>query len=123
MTYWIDIACILFVSVAMNHLGLIGEIEHVYGHRLKVVNCPKCAAFWLTTIYGLWMIHPFYGEITKVLAISFLNAWLAIWLELGMTYIDKIYLKLYGKIITTGNDNAPAADTDGGDPAGSVSEL
>lgn len=58
-----------------------------------------------------------------VLATSFLASYAAIWLELAEAYIDTLYLKLYEKIITTNNDDAPAADADSGRSAGTVSEL
>ena len=97
----LDIASIVFISVTMNHLGLIREIEHIYGYRLKVINCPKCLAFWLTTIYGLWGIHSFYGEFARLLAVSFLASYSAIWLELFEGFIDTLYQKLYDKIYPT----------------------
>ena len=117
---WIDIASIVFICVTMNHLGLIEEIEHIYGHRIKVLNCPKCATFWLTTAYGLWVIHPFYREIISVLAVYFLASYVALWVELLEGFIDTLYLKIYGKIYNT-SDNTSAADSDDGYPAGSVS--
>lgn len=57
-----------------------------------------------------------------VLATSFLASYAAIWLELAEAYIDKLYLKLYGKIITT-NDDTSATGSDSGYSAGTVSEL
>ena len=119
MIFLIDIACILFACVAANHLGLVSAIESVTDTKLSVVSCPKCLSFWATMLYGLTHIATT-GPIACI-AISFLNAWLAVWLELGMAYIDTIYLKLYEKVITTGNDDTPAADANGGDSAGSVS--
>ena len=121
MNYWIDIASIVFISVTMNHLGLIGEIEHIYGHRLKVVNCPKCLAFWLTTIYGLCGIQSFYGEFARLLAVSFLASYSAIWLELFEGFIDTLYNKVYEKIYRTTEDNEASADPDDGYSAGSMS--
>ena len=120
---WIDIASIVFICVTMNHLGLIEEIEHIYGHRIKVLNCPKCATFWLTTAYGLWVIHPFYDEIISVLAVSFLASYVALWVELLEGFIDTLYLKLYGKITSADNDNEATASADDGNSAGSVPKL
>lgn len=123
MNCWIDIACIVFVCVTMNHLGLIGEIEHIYGHRLKVVNCPKCATFWATLLYCLWGISSFYGDIILVLAISFLASYIAIWLELLEGIIDTLYNKVYEKIFATDGDVTDPASPEQGNPDGSVSEL
>lgn len=106
-----------------RHLGLIREIEHIYGHRLKVVDCPKCAAFWATLVYGLWAIRPFYGEYILILAISFLASYTALWLELIEGFIDVLYDKVYEKIYREPTDNAPAAGPDEADTAGSMPEL
>lgn len=118
---WIDIASIVFACTAANHLGLVSAIEEVIGRRLLIVNCCKCASFWGVLIYGCYDIAA-YGtsSIVTVLAISFLCAYLAIWLELLMGIVDYNYNKVYGKIYTTSAD-APASDADEGDSAGTVS--
>lgn len=120
---WIDIVSIVFVCVTMNHLGLMGKIEDVMGKHIPVLNCPKCASFWFTFAYFMgkmgFLVIP---KIPLVLAISFISAYAAIWLELLEGYIDTLYLKLYGKIYET-TDDTPASDPDGGHSAGSVSEL
>ena len=123
MMIWSDIACIVFLAVTINHLGLIGEIEHIYGHRLKVVNCPKCLSFWLTVVYGLWGMRLSYGACVRLIAVSLLCSYLAIWLELFEGYIDTLYNKVYEKIYQSATDNAPASGPDEADIAGSVSEL
>ena len=115
---WTDIACIVFVCVTANHLGLVSAVEDAIGHRLPVLNCPKCLTFWTTASYGALNVI---GALA-VLAISFLASYMAIWLELAEGYVDTLYMKLYGKIYIT-SDNAPAADTDNGDSAGSMPEL
>ena len=107
---WSDIACIVFVCVTMNHLGLIGEIEHIYGHRIKVLNCPKCAAFWATVIYGLWGTASFCGDAALVLAVSFLASYMAIWLELFEGFLDTFYQKLYDKIYSAAEDDTASAN-------------
>lgn len=120
---WFDIASIVFVCTTMNHLGLIGKFEEIMGFRVPILNCPKCASYWLTLAYGIgkmgFLIIP---QIPLVLAVSFLSAYMAIWLELLEGYIDTLYLKLYGKIYET-SDNATAADSERGDSDGSMPEL
>lgn len=120
---WVDIASIVFVCVTMNHLGLIGEIERVIGKRLIVLNCPKCASFWLTFAYGLWGIRFFYGEFPKVLAVSFLASYCAIWLELFEGFIDTIYLKIYEKIYRDSTNDTSASVGYEPDTDSTVSEL
>ena len=118
---WTDIACIVFSCVTANHLGLVSKIEEIYGESLPVVNCPKCFSFWSVMAYG--MVYCFSnGDISPimVLAISFLSAYFALWLELFMGYIDYLYSRIYDTIYGT-QDNTPAANPDEGNSAGSVS--
>jgi hypothetical protein len=116
---WGDIAGIVFTSVTMNHLGLIGKIEEVTEKEIPVLDCPKCASFWLTLIY---LVLTGEGVVT-VFAVSFLASYSALWLELLEAYIDSKYVRLYEKIIKTGNDDTAASDPDGGYSAGSVPDL
>ena len=113
---WIDIACIVFICVTVNHLGLVKAIEDAAQRELRIVNCPKCFTWWSVLAYTIITSR---STITS-LAISFLCSYLALWLELFEGFIDTIYLKVYEKIFTTTDDTAPA-DKDGGDSAGSVS--
>ena len=97
--YWTDIAAVVFFSTAANHLGLIGAVERAVRHRLPVVNCPKCLSFWGTFAYGvsgdgLAAAHP--SVLSRLLAISILCAYAAVWLELLMYAIDTLYNKIYG---------------------------
>ncbi len=106
-----DIASIMIVCVAANHMGLVSAIEDVVGFRLPIINCTKCSTFWLTLFYGVGIG----ADIIEVLAISFLSAWLALWVELGMGYIDTLYYKVYEKIYSGAEDNEASADTPCGD--------
>ena len=105
--HWIDIAGIMFVCTAANHIGPIPDIEAFLRRKLPVVGCIKCLTFWAVLVYELWRVG--FSDIPTVLAISFLSAWSAIWLDLFMGIIDKLYLKIYGKIYPTAN--TPDADT------------
>lgn len=115
----VDIACIIVVCVAANHLGLIAAIEQTIGREIPIVNCPKCFTFWTTLIYGI----DAHADLLPMLAISFLCAWLAIWLELGMGIIDYLYNKVYEKIFVSTADNTTASDPDKGYSADTVPEL
>lgn len=97
---WIDIACIVFVCVTANHLGLIKAVESVAKcHDLPIVSCPKCLTFWCTLAYDLWVVG--FSDIPLILAVSFLASYLAIWLELFEGYIDTLYDRFYEKIYPT----------------------
>lgn len=96
---WMDIAAIVFVCTAVNHLGLIAAIERVIRHRLPVVNCPKCLTCWSVFAYGIATV-PYVSPqiVARLLAISLLCSYLAIWLELLMYAIDTLYNRIYVKI-------------------------
>lgn len=106
---WRDIACIVFVCTAVNHLGLIKAIEDIIRKEIPVVNCPKCASFWATLTYLLLGTKGNLTEIPLWLAISFLCSYLAIWLELIMYAIDTLYNRIYGIIE---NNNKEECDED-----------
>ena len=110
---WSDIACIVFVAVTINHLGLIAAIEQVIGRGLPIVHCPKCLSFWLVMICGTFNVQSsmFNGQCSMVnvqcfislLALSLLSSYMAIWLELIEGFIDVLYHKIYEQIYSTTN--------------------
>ena len=53
---WRDIACIVFVCTAVNHLGLIETIEGIIKREIPVVNCPRCLTCWSVFSYELWRV-------------------------------------------------------------------
>lgn len=107
---WIDIACIVFSCVTANHLGLIEAIASVTKCRLPILGCVKCLTFWCTLVYGLSCSG--FNMVVIVLAISFLASYIAIWLELLEAFVDKLYMKLYGKIATEHTDNTDSSDAE-----------
>lgn len=116
---WIDIASIVFVCVTMNHLGLVKAIEKVADRELRIVNCPKCLTYWSVLAYTLITSRSAISSF----AISFLASYTAIWLELFEGFIDKLYLKCYGKIVTDNDNDTPTTDADKGNSASTVPEL
>ena len=120
---WLDVLMIVFSATAANHLGLVAAAESVVHHRLPILNCPKCAAFWLVLIYGCSVccdsVAALPQTIPGILAVAFLSAWSAVWLDLLMGIIDQLYIKLYDKIYPTAN----TTDTDALDTADPVSDV
>lgn len=112
MMDWLVVLMIVFSVVAANHLGLVAAAESIIHHRLPVVNCPKCAAFWSVLAYNIATVSKAsaLGLITALppaLAVAFLSAWSAIWLDLFMGIIDYLYLKVYDSIYPTTNTTDP----------------
>lgn len=101
-----DIVCLLFACVAVNHLGLVDAVGRVIGRSLPVVSCPKCLTFWTVLVYGCVTGLP--HGVAAWLALSLLCSWSAIWLDLGMAAVDALYLRAY-EIINT-HAHSPSAD-------------
>jgi len=102
---WSDIAWIVVACTSANHLGLIAAVESLLHRRLPVVNCPKCLTFWSTLAYLLACFLTGGSPITallsaapRMLAVSFLAAYSALWLELIMYFIDTLYNSIYDNI-------------------------
>lgn len=114
---WIDIASILFICVTANHLGLIKAVEQVTGVEWHIINCPKCFTFWATLIYLTFS----WNATIWSLAMSFLCAYAAIWVELAEGSIDTLYLWLYEKIYPNTNNDTTATDADSSHSPGTVS--
>ena len=111
MMNFLDIAGIVFACTAANHLGLIPAIESFIKRRIPVVGCIKCLTFWSVLVYGIAEANSSFFTLHSsftLLAISFLCAWSAIWLDLFMGIIDHLYLIIYEQIYPTANP----ADTD-----------
>ena len=110
MNFW-DIAGIVFVCTAANHIGPIPDIEAFLRRKLPVVGCIKCLTFWCVLVHGLSCCGTVADAIEaapRLLAISFLCAWASIWLDLFMGIIDHLYLIIYEQIYPT----TDTADTD-----------
>ena len=97
----LDLLMITFSAVAVNHLGLVAAIERTVKHRLPIADCPKCLTFWAVIGYGALSGHDRLGDVIDVCAVALLAAWAAIWLELFMGFIDKLYLRAYEQIYPT----------------------
>jgi hypothetical protein len=113
---WTDTAAIVFACTTANHLGLTAAAERVIGRPLPVANCPKCLTFWCTLAYGLsgdgFAANP--SAVVRLLAVSFLCAYAAVWLELLEGYTDTLYDRIYEQIYPTADTpDADAADTGG----------
>lgn len=99
---WRDIAAIIFICTAVNHLGLVSAVEKTIRHQLPILNCSKCLTFWSVLTYGVAVninssLFTLNSSIQS-LAISFLSSYIAMWMELFMYAIDTLYNNIYGKI-------------------------
>ena len=91
---WMAIVAIVFISTAVNHLGLIPTIERIIKRKLWIIDCPKCLTCWSVMTYQLITnCNPLLS-----LAIALLCSYIALWLNLIMYAIDTLYNRIYGKI-------------------------
>ena len=104
---WMDIACIVFACVTINHLGMVKAIETFSKMEIVIVDCPKCLSFWATLCYQLVASC---NPLPQMLSISFLCAYLAIWLELAEGFIDKLYDYVYKQIYSTADTDSTDAE-------------
>ncbi len=121
MNFW-DIAGIVFACTAANHIGPIPDVEAFIRRKLPVVGCIKCLTFWSVFVYGLACCDTIAAVIEaapRLLAISFLCAWSAIWLDLFMGIIDHLYIIIYEQIYPAANP----ADTDALSASDTVSDV
>lgn len=108
---WPEVAMTVFVCTSMNHLGLIGAVEKAVGFKLPIINCCKCSSFWATIL--LLYLYPTGSGMLASIAIAFLAAMAAVWLELVMGVFDTLYDKIYERVF-----NAPTVTKADGGKAG-----
>ena len=108
---WLDTACILFTCVTANHLGLVSAVERTLNMTLPVINCCKCFTFWAVLLFWLADSQP----VVVSCAVSFLSAYIAVWLELAEACIDTLFDKAYEKMYGTEDNDTPATTAVAGD--------
>lgn len=95
----------LMISVVLfSHTGLCEAVEEKIHYKFKILSCAKCGTFWSVLIYMLLRHHP----IVSITA-AFMLSYMAIWFELFLGYMSKVYEDTYNKI------QASQADKDKGD--------
>lgn len=98
-----NVVALILACVLANHMGLISAIERIFRIELPILNCVRCATFWVVFIY--FLIGG--KNVIASIAISFLSSYVAIWLELFFGFIDVCYDKIYDKIYKdSAEDNA-----------------
>lgn len=102
----IDAAMVMASVVLANHMGLVEAAEKVTHRKFKLLNCSKCATFWLSLITMLVEGVP----VVMSVAVAFVLAYAAMWFELLLAVIAKHYERTYDKISEAEADKDTAAD-------------
>ena len=101
-------ALMLMVCVVLfNHMGLCDAVEGILHYRFKVLSCVKCGTFWTVLIASLVEGTP----IIMSMALSFMTAYAALWLELLLGLLGRAYEDTYDKIQAAETDK-DEADTE-----------
>lgn len=103
--YWLDILLLVLSVTLANHLGLVEAVEGVIRHKIPILNCSKCAGFWVVLAYSVLIGRPLIASV----AVSFLCAYTAVWLELLFGFIDVMYNEIYENIYTEETDDEAGA--------------
>lgn len=83
------VACVLFVN-----MGLSDAIQEFVGFHSRILSCPKCLTFWTTLVFLLFNRY----SIPVAVGTSFLLSYLALWADLGLSALNRIYNELYNQI-------------------------
>lgn len=86
------ISCVLFIQ-----MGLSAAFQKVLSIKIDFLSCPKCFTFWVTFFA---LLIKGYG-IIEIVTVSFISAYLALWLSLLYDYLANLYNKLYEHISET----------------------
>ena len=83
------VGCVLFVN-----MGLSDAIQETIGFHSRILSCPKCLTFWTT--FSFLLISR--CRIATAVGASFLLSYSALWADLGLSALNKIYNELYEQI-------------------------
>ena len=87
---WKDAAALALGCVLFINMGLSEAIQEFFGIQSRLLSCPKCLTFWTTLAFLL------ISRCSFVLAVggSFLFSYSALWADLGLSMLNKIYNEL-----------------------------
>ena len=94
---WKEAIQITVVCVLAIQMGLVEAIGKAIRYEFRILSCPKCATFWLSL--GIHLLHS--RPLLPAIFVSFLSAYIALWLTLAYDYIATKYNKAYQKITDT----------------------
>ena len=119
-----DIALIMVSVVLFIHMGLADAICRVTKVRFWLLQCPKCLTFWCELLYLLIVARM---PVLQSIAISFIMAYLALWIELCFGYVSRLYEilsdELYSTNTTTKDDEQSPPDGQQTNAEGSVPSV
>ena len=103
-----DAAMLATSVVLFNHVGLRDAVERVTHYKMKVLSCVKCGTFWVVLAYMAIRNQPVVESIATAFALSYA----AIWFELLLGYLSKLYEIAYDKIQASASHDDEASGAD-----------
>lgn len=85
------VSCVLFVN-----MGLSDALQEELGIKSRILSCPKCLTFWSTLAYLAFSKC----RIFTAVGASFLFSYAALWLDLGLSALNRIYNEKYEQILS-----------------------
>ena len=83
------VGCVLFVN-----MGLSDAIQEFLGFKSRILSCPKCLTFWTTLTFLLFNRC----RVAAAVGASFLFSYTALWADLGLSMLNRLYNELYEQI-------------------------
>ena len=91
---WKDAVLITLSCVLAVQMGLVDAVSKAIHYEFHILSCAKCSSWWLSLGWHLFRSRG----IVESVAVSFLSAYVALWLALALDALAILYNKAYAKI-------------------------
>ena len=96
---------ILVVCVLYIHLGMGDTLGRIFHSNAYVFKCVKCVTWQATLAYTLFFSDL---NVLACLAVSFVSAYVALWMELMLSKMASLYEKWNEEGLVAGEPEHPA---------------
>lgn len=100
---YILVTCVLYI-----HLGMGDTLGRIFHSEAYVFKCVKCVTWQATLAYTIFCSDL---NVLACLAISFISAYIALWLDLMLSKLASLYEKWNKECMVAGEPERPAADS------------
>lgn len=91
----VSVALVSFCCIMFIHLGLGDAISKVLRIDFVLFRCVKCLNFWMVLCYTFLFVKL---SLIGSLSVAFLTSYIALWIDLLLAKIAKVYDIWYKKI-------------------------
>ena len=93
---WLEAALLAVGCTLFVNMGLADAMQETIGFHFRILSCVKCLVFW--TVLAFLAIRG--CRIVVAVPASFLFSYTALWLDLGLSALNRRYNELYETITT-----------------------